>query len=313
MRLGSVLLIGGFLLCVSIVWAALGFFMMGLGLICLLIAEERNKRFQKLTASRFDERHPRAEPRLSPEPAAPLSSKDEPPNSIGYSFDHEEKWKSLVENDPDLGRLVAVLVPYGQKYVDELARAYLVLNDKDYLPMIIKKIIASARKDAGKDVTSELMVLSNPNAGAVGTRNRRSREYRARDLRINYEVVADSSVLTNTTPRLDPDTKSPSMQSTRNNLPGGGCAADRREPELEKADENKIADVTAPEPAKEVTRSVYLDAAENLADLLSSLDPKRSLKQKNKSSPRPASSRQDIAVRLCLFRHRTRSPLTACF
>jgi hypothetical protein len=279
MRLGSVLLIGGFLLCVSIVWAALGFFMMGLGLICLLIAEERNKRFQKLTSSRFDELHPREEPRLSPEPAALVSSKDEPPNSVSYSFDHEEKWKSLVENDPDLGRLVAVLVPYGQKYVDELARAYLVLNDKDYLPMIIKKIITSARKDAGKDVTSELMVVSNPNADAVGIRNRRSQEYRAHDLRINYEVVADGSVLTNTTPRLDPDTKSPlSLQSTRNNLPGGGSAADRREPELEKADENKMADVTAREPAKEVARSVYLDAAENLADLLSSLDPKAATK-----------------------------------
>ena len=40
MRLfGFVLLIVGFLLCVSIAWAALGFLMMGFGLICLLIAE----------------------------------------------------------------------------------------------------------------------------------------------------------------------------------------------------------------------------------------------------------------------------------
>lgn len=42
--LGAGLLVGGFLLCVSIAWAALGFFMMGAGLICLLVAEERNKR-----------------------------------------------------------------------------------------------------------------------------------------------------------------------------------------------------------------------------------------------------------------------------
>jgi hypothetical protein len=39
-----------------------------------------------------------------------------------------------------------------------------------------------------------------------------------------------------------------------------------------------MADVTAREPAKEVARSVYLDAAENLADLLSSLDPKAATK-----------------------------------
>jgi hypothetical protein len=48
MRLfGFVLLIAGFLLCVSIVWAALGFLMMGFGLICLLIAERNRKRAPK--------------------------------------------------------------------------------------------------------------------------------------------------------------------------------------------------------------------------------------------------------------------------
>ncbi len=48
MRLfGYVLLIVGFLLCVSIVWAALGFLMMGFGLICLLIAERNRKRAPK--------------------------------------------------------------------------------------------------------------------------------------------------------------------------------------------------------------------------------------------------------------------------
>ena len=41
--LGFVLLIAGFLLCVSIVWAALGFLMMGFGLICLLIAERNQQ------------------------------------------------------------------------------------------------------------------------------------------------------------------------------------------------------------------------------------------------------------------------------
>ena len=55
MRLGSVLLIVGFLLCVSIAWAALGFLMMGLGLICLLIAEERKKKLERLTTSPIGE------------------------------------------------------------------------------------------------------------------------------------------------------------------------------------------------------------------------------------------------------------------
>jgi hypothetical protein len=52
MRLfGFVLLIAGFLLCVSIVWAALGFLMMGFGLICLLIAERNRKRAAKRDVS----------------------------------------------------------------------------------------------------------------------------------------------------------------------------------------------------------------------------------------------------------------------
>jgi hypothetical protein len=52
MRLsGFVLLIAGFLLCVSIVWAALGFLMMGFGLICLLIAERNRKRAQNPNVS----------------------------------------------------------------------------------------------------------------------------------------------------------------------------------------------------------------------------------------------------------------------
>jgi hypothetical protein len=40
---GTFLLLGGFLLCITIVWAAIGFLMMGFGLICLLIAERRKK------------------------------------------------------------------------------------------------------------------------------------------------------------------------------------------------------------------------------------------------------------------------------
>jgi hypothetical protein len=52
MRLfGFVLLIAGFLLCVSIVWAALGFLVMGFGLICLLIAERSRKRAPKADVS----------------------------------------------------------------------------------------------------------------------------------------------------------------------------------------------------------------------------------------------------------------------
>jgi hypothetical protein len=63
-------------------------------------------------------------------------------------YDHE-KWNALVESDPDLARLVEILTPYGRQYVDELAAAYLTFNDKNYLPVIVDEIVASARRSAG--------------------------------------------------------------------------------------------------------------------------------------------------------------------
>lgn len=60
------------------------------------------------------------------------------------------KWKALVEYDPDISRVVSALSPYGQKYVDQLATGYLALNDKSYLPMIVQKILATAKEDAAR-------------------------------------------------------------------------------------------------------------------------------------------------------------------
>jgi hypothetical protein len=60
------------------------------------------------------------------------------------------KWRALVEYDPDISRVVSALSPYGQKYIDQLATGYLALNDKDYLPMIVQKILATAKEDAAR-------------------------------------------------------------------------------------------------------------------------------------------------------------------
>jgi hypothetical protein len=51
--LGTLLLFGGFLLCISIAWAAVGFLMMGFGLICLLMAERRKKTIEGAACSAF--------------------------------------------------------------------------------------------------------------------------------------------------------------------------------------------------------------------------------------------------------------------
>jgi hypothetical protein len=49
-----------------------------------------------------------------------------------YSYDRA-KWNALVEYDPDIARIAAALKPYGEKYTDQFASAYLAINDKSYL------------------------------------------------------------------------------------------------------------------------------------------------------------------------------------
>jgi hypothetical protein len=61
-------------------------------------------------------------------------------------FDRE-KWNALLKYDQDIALIAEKLWPLGDKWIDEFARAYLVLNDKQYLPNITKKIIDDARKE----------------------------------------------------------------------------------------------------------------------------------------------------------------------
>lgn len=72
------------------------------------------------------------------------------------SFDLQ-KWNALVEYDADIKRIVDALAPFGQKYVDEFAQAFMALNDKKYLPQIIEKILATAKADAARVVLEKEM------------------------------------------------------------------------------------------------------------------------------------------------------------
>jgi hypothetical protein len=166
-----------------------------------------------------------------------------------------------VQSDPDLSRLVAVLTPYGQKYVDELATAYLALKDKRYLPMILKEIVASARRDAGQDVTNELKVYSHPNAS-------RKRQYvsRASALQSVYEAVVDDPAVVHLLPKhvikqgSSPAEAHPELPGSRPDGETGSTQKSKREDleakilaseavgtksptNLEDADHNSLADL----------------------------------------------------------------------
>lgn len=75
------------------------------------------------------------------------SSRAGPSGRRNYRYDHA-KWNALVEYDPEISRIESILRPYGQKYVDQFAAAFLTLNDKSYIPNIIEKILEAARQDA---------------------------------------------------------------------------------------------------------------------------------------------------------------------
>jgi hypothetical protein len=204
--LGWLLLVGGLLLCVSILWAAPGFFCMGLGLIFLQIAERKRRRAES-AASPSDQSEPQAEQAQIPEATwAVVPPETEEDAGAGrenvtglYSYDRQE-WRALLSSDADISRLAKVLESYGQKYVDEFAAAYLALNDKDYLPAILRKIIASASRDSRQNIAGDFhQQNTNPNPVAMAF-NKTRRIDRVREMRAGY---AEKSTAVDNAPRID--------------------------------------------------------------------------------------------------------------
>jgi hypothetical protein len=157
---GVILIVLGLLICLTIIGIPFGLFLMFIGTLCAVFGGRRRTVITNIVqvsttpgvqmaqvphdddyrdGSRTIE-PPRAEPRLI---NPPRSSEH---GSAGYAYDRN-KWNALVEYDGDIKRIVEGLQPYGQTYIDQLAAAFLALNDKEYLPVIVKKILETARQD----------------------------------------------------------------------------------------------------------------------------------------------------------------------
>jgi hypothetical protein len=133
---GWLLLIVGAVLCISIAWAALGFLLMGVGLIALQVAEQNRKRRTNIPAAIVE---------ANPAPVARSADRSAPADLPPYD---KAEWLWLLEQNPDLSRLNSILAPYGQKYTDQLAIRYLAVLNNDHLPAIVENIIREARRDA---------------------------------------------------------------------------------------------------------------------------------------------------------------------
>ena len=300
---GWVLLVGGFMLCVSVLSAALGFLCMGFGLIFLQIAEQKNKSLAASDASLSRQPAPQREPApplaLAPSQAAQEREVVDRESAIGPSSYDRERWRLLLRNDADISRLVTVLAPYGQKYVDELAAAYLALNDKDHLPTILRQIIASATRDSHQNVAGDRS-FENSNADAVGLAFGRARPgNRVREPRVGY---ADEPASVSNVSEVDAGLKKEQISTRSGSKFGGDVAASaagktsveqaNSEPAAAHTESNAspagpiAADATNPEPPtvadatvgveeKRLPREADAVDADNLTDMLNRLSQGR--------------------------------------
>jgi hypothetical protein len=144
------LLIAGALLCATLVWATIGFLLMGIGLLSLLVAESNRKRASQpdFSGARTEEAMV-APPPIAAPPPPPEPAHREPPMGTtppASSYDRQA-WQQLVESDADVARIASVLADYGHQYVDELAREYLAVGDKARLADIVDGIIGRAGRN----------------------------------------------------------------------------------------------------------------------------------------------------------------------
>jgi hypothetical protein len=311
---GTFLLLGGLLLCISIVWAAVGFLMMGFGLICLLIAERRKKRPKAPTGAPSDAADRRREPpplqiethaqsaelveasdaspsrtisqqapSSFPEPRQPEPRKParilrrEPPDrqrnepdTVPYDL---EKWRGLLASDADISRSVETLRPFGKKYVDQLAMAYLAFEEKSYLPIIVKLVANAIKKDSGRDSESVTAMESDPNTDLISFAMSKARtsvgEQVFASLALNDGFAEKAAVVSKAQPENKPDArvKLAAVQSeskTPRSLPEGGAGSMKEQPDARGADQRPAVGVAA--PARKAAVSV--DDARDLTDLL---------------------------------------------
>ncbi|WP_426424871.1 hypothetical protein [Bradyrhizobium genosp. A] len=145
----------GAALCVSIVWAAIGFLAMALGLICVQIPTRRAP--ISGSTSRSTAVAPASVEQIpaSPSPTRAIAAADS-----GTQGD-ELAWNDLLDRDEDLANVERLLSRYGAIYVDHFRKLYGIFNSKALLPSILKLIVESARHNAvvSANVLGETPVL----------------------------------------------------------------------------------------------------------------------------------------------------------
>jgi hypothetical protein len=286
---GTFLLLGGFLLCLSIVWAALGLPMIGFGLICLLIAERRKKQSTALARAFPGEVDRRREPSLPIENAPSAELVELPPSGIGsqqaplslpeprppkpalilqkeqaYERRNEsdmhpydlEKWSALVKTDADISRSVEALQPFGKKYVDQLATAYLAFEEKSYLPIIVNLVARAIKKDSGRNSADVAAIDNDPNTDLISFALSKARASVAEPVLASDARVKAASVR--------------SELQTSHGRPEGGAGSAKRQPDAGAVDDGPAVTVAVPF-RKAMVNVTEIDDARALMDLFNKI------------------------------------------
>jgi len=71
---------------------------------------------------------------------------DADPETVLIAGPEVGRWKALVEVDPEIGAAAASARAAGAQYEQLLAEKYLALNDKQYLPALLAKVLEEAKQ-----------------------------------------------------------------------------------------------------------------------------------------------------------------------
>ena len=165
---GIVVFVFGFLICLSIVGIPFGIFLMIVGVLMMIfggrsktiitnVVQVSNAPGQSYApppeAAPYVPEVKQVSAREPPALAPPIDITPrreplyQPRVTVAQSepdYDRK-KWQALLKYDPDLAKVANKMQELGDEWVDELARSYLAINDKTYLPNIVAQIIADAR------------------------------------------------------------------------------------------------------------------------------------------------------------------------
>jgi hypothetical protein len=173
-----------------------------------------------------------------------------------------EKWRALVKSDADISRSVEVVLPFGKKYVDQLAMAYLAFEEKSYLPAIVKMVADARRKDSDRDGADVARMDGDPDTDLVSFAMSKARTSVVEKVFASAALKdgTEKSVVTRKAPpEAEPDARVTlatiqSQLKTSGGRPQGGAASTRPLPDARGVDEGLADNVITTCPQGEDER-----------------------------------------------------------